>query len=113
METVGVCRLAERGRADAPEAPYHHSISAGLQAADLAALISVAGRSSPIETSHPVLAVAMRPVADATEHIQRMQACRMLYNFRTSSSSWAGLHSVTVCADCLRTTADLQIYVKF
>ena len=35
MEIVDVCRLAERGSADAPEEPYHHSVTAELQTADL------------------------------------------------------------------------------
>ena len=46
---------------------------------------SVAGRSSPRETSHPLLAcVAMSPIADS-EHSQRMQACMMLEELRTST----------------------------
>ena len=35
METVDVCLLAEGGRADAPEEPYHHNVTAEVRRADL------------------------------------------------------------------------------
>ena len=35
MEIVDMYRLAERGRADAPEETYHHSFTAEVQTADL------------------------------------------------------------------------------